>query len=174
MEFFIRSLYWLGGSGLILTLITHLLALCGVTLVARGMQSLLMTGMTVLLFSWVWVIRKTVACNNSDVQGHGSPVPGTPIRVKWLIAGGVLYAFLNGSFLAEAIAGKGIHADAAMLTAAILPVYLYCTTQFRILVKKPWLLRKKRCPNGHEMARFADFCGYCGAPLIDDTGEPPP
>lgn len=167
MKILLKPLFWLSVAGLILTLIVHVLAMMRIVWFSKDAVSFVIPAL-LLLVGPLALFRERLTQSNGIEWRNKLFLPNTPPWFKYALATMVVYFGLTILFLATWVAGAGQYADTACFSAFLLVALSNCSANLWCMAYDPAMLEKKKCPNGHEMLRFAKYCGHCGAQLSDE------
>lgn len=162
----------LAGSGLVLSLGAHCMALAGVRIPGGGLVWVLHAGIFVVWVPTVLVsARMTRHASRKDFWKVA--LAGCPVWMRR--AGGVLfvYAFLNFFLFMATAPGKPKEPKQSKMSETPLAVIrgfsghwmIFYGAAFAVLysmIHAPEAYRERKCPQGHKAAPDARFCSECG------------
>lgn len=164
MKILLKPLFWLSVIGVMLALLVHVLALLRILWIGKDMVPLLVPAL-MLLVGPMALFRERLAQSNGIEWRNKFFLPNTPVWFKYALAAMMVYFAVTMILLADFFAGQGQYADTARVSAFMIMALVNCSINLWCMASDPAMLEKKKCPNGHEMLRFARFCGHCGAPM---------
>ena len=179
MRFFLLPLMLIAGLGLALSLLAHLFALTGssdrfAALLSEDQMGQLMTGMTLGIFV-VWapavLIAQRINNGNRLKFSWKKVLAGCPIWMSYTGYG--LFAYAIGNFFLS-ISHEQMN-DQQGLRAFSGHWMMFYGLAFCIFYsswQRPFLLRTKHCPAGHEVAHDDEFCSLCGLPTAQSGQDP--
>ena len=160
---------FLSALGFLLSLIAHIVSICGITIPSQIHIMALHVGIFVVWLPAVLMAnRMTNSTNRKDLWKVA--LIGCPLWMRWsfYIIGG--YALLNFLFF---ILRGGTRAPGGEASPSIVWGFsghwlAFYGAAFAILysaIHAPQIMQKRYCPEGHETSPSDDFCPKCGHPL---------
>lgn len=174
MQILLFPFVLLSGLGLALSIIAHLMALAGLELPGGRLVWLLHAGIFVVWIPTVLVsIRTTRYAYRKDFWK--TALAGCPVWMKRTLYALFAYALVN--FVLFATQNGGGSGPGGTNAPSVVRLFsghwmVFYGAAFAVLysvIHAPRLLKRRKCPNGHNVAPTAEFCPDCGRSLQKDA-----
>jgi len=173
MRIILRSLMYLAGLGLFLSLILHISGLLGVipsAYIGQAAQAARYLNLVMMVVCLVSIFLSNRMSENYPLKEFWkATLRGCPDWLKYLPVCLLAYAFL---FATLNQGGKGHGVPGSLLrvqeSAAFgIAIYALCLAIFYSALHVQGVEETRKCPNGHEVSPTVKFCEECGAKISE-------
>ena len=175
MKYLYYTVMLLAGFGFSLTLAATIAAWSGVSLINSAQFGYLFVGIFVVWLPTVLIANRMVRFGNRR-DFWKITLSGCPQWMRQALYVVFGYAVVNFLLLIMGIygsvhSGSGPPFDARTVSGHVLAFYGAAFAVSYSALHAPYLLKERKCPEGHTVSPTDEFCPKCGRPIIDNPNS---